>query len=204
MPCEGLFRSRHLRPVTGSPGGVVCHAEPAACFGACLSDLIRWVKDRAETPDGGSPPSLSYTARKENCWPGRAAGSVAGNDDVEAARPLRTENPKAETHIIATAASCCLDGSHVMSWTPGLPSRWSIIPTAHLFETAWGQAFTLSPAIASNWFMRGPGHGSCLDQILGTCCIIKRASEDTGSQTSLLTTLGPGNNTHYRRVPGRC
>jgi hypothetical protein len=39
--CMDLARSRHLRPITGSPGGVAVMPESSVRLGACLLDLIR-------------------------------------------------------------------------------------------------------------------------------------------------------------------
>lgn len=64
--CKGLLRSRHLHPITGSPGGVNRHAEPGGPFGARLWDLIRCSHQpptELKLRECGSPRRLSQPER---------------------------------------------------------------------------------------------------------------------------------------------
>ena len=64
--CMDLVRSRHLHPITGSPGGVNRHAERGGRFGARLWDLIRCTRQpptQLKLRECGSPRRLSQPER---------------------------------------------------------------------------------------------------------------------------------------------
>lgn len=150
--CKGLLRSRHLHPITGSPGGVNRHAEPGGPFGARLWDLIRCSHQpptELKLRECGSPRRLSQPERdfaSLRLHSGRPEGGIAKGWDTSWPWPRPV-----------------FSGGWTRSRS-GIGSRWPIVSVARLSKTASGPTCRASPAISDDWFMRGPdhvpGHGS--------------------------------------------
>ena len=150
--CKGLLRSRHLHPITGSPGGVNRHAEPGGPFGARLWALIRCSHQpptQLKLRECGSPRRLSQ--------PERDFASLR----LHSGRP-EGASPRAGTRRGHGRVLSFREGGHVPD--PGLDLAGRSCPWLVYPRRASGPTCRASPAISDDWFMRGPdhvpGHGS--------------------------------------------